>query len=97
LENPAMIPRLSTCRISTWVRGHRDIQRAGLIADRDHFQTEVMQFMRGVGADIAEPWTTTVALFGSMASWPITSLERCATPRRLSGNDLGLLWPWYIE
>jgi hypothetical protein len=37
-----------------YIEAARIMQRAGVIADLNHLQTEVMKFVRGVGGDIAE-------------------------------------------
>ena len=36
------------------IEAGRIVQRAGVIADRDHLEAELMQLQRGIGADIAK-------------------------------------------
>ena len=55
LENPAMLPcSLSVPHQRRNIEAGLVIQRAGVIADRDHLEAELMQLQRGIGADIAK-------------------------------------------
>ena len=50
-----MLPCVPACRISAGnIEPGRIVQRAGVIADRDHLEAELMQLQRRIGADIAE-------------------------------------------
>jgi len=47
---------MPVCRIKRRdIEAGRIVERTSMIADRDHLETELMQFERGIGAHIAKP------------------------------------------
>ena len=79
------------------------VKRAGVIADRDHLETEPVQLQSGIGADIAETLDDGGALGGvdrkffqyapcqirNAAAGGLATAERAAIGHRLAGDDLG--------
>ena len=79
------------------------VQRAGVVADRDHLEAELLQLQRRVRADIAEPLDHgggAVQVDGQFLQHPLGEMrdaapggfappQRAAGGHRLAGDDLG--------